>query len=309
MMQRMLVGALGLVITLLGVSLFFPRGVIAQTASVEACKAAILHCPVFGGCTVTSTFRRNRKSPVDGVVRNHNGTDYRAAERTLVFAAASGTVERSYHSTTFGETIILRHTDGAATLYAHLYYRGVEKGTFVRIGTIIGEADSTGRSKASHLHFEYVPSGEIIESSGRIDPAACIGDKTVTFRFHTIRNGEAFSVSRDYYVTWDGAVIARNSTGTTNEVTYSNTIRNAIAGPHKLAFTLHSFQGDVESFDLTASTQCMFFKDGAGTEKASLTVSITGAPIVNNASQPIENGNTKYVDFVIREPDGMGGCK
>lgn len=107
-------------------ALAIPIGSYAQTS--DTCQAVSIGCPVQGGCVVTDPFRRNRKNPVDGVVRHHNGVDYRAARGTPVLAAANGRVEKSYTSKTYGEVIVIRHDDGSATLYAHLEKRLVEEG-------------------------------------------------------------------------------------------------------------------------------------------------------------------------------------
>ncbi len=133
-----------------------------------------LVCPVVGGCTVRSPFQPVRKHPVLGVNRPHMGVDYRAPTGTGIVAAAGGQVERSYESSTFGSTVILRHGDGSATLYAHLSERGVSEGDTVGAGQSIGRSGNTGLSQAPHLHFEYVPGGPIIQSPRRMDPEKCM---------------------------------------------------------------------------------------------------------------------------------------
>jgi murein DD-endopeptidase MepM/ murein hydrolase activator NlpD len=84
------------------------------------CKAVSIRCPVANGCTVTSPFQKNRKHPKTGKLEDHWGTDYRAAIGTAVLAAADGTIELATSKNGYGNTIILRHSDKAATLYAHL---------------------------------------------------------------------------------------------------------------------------------------------------------------------------------------------
>jgi murein DD-endopeptidase MepM/ murein hydrolase activator NlpD len=130
-------------------------------------------CPVATGCTVTSPFQPARRNPVDGVVRPHTGVDYRAADGTQIEAAADGTVERAYTSTTYGNVVIIRHPDGAATLYAHLSELDVAAGNQVSQGDLIGLSGHTGRAAGPHLHFEYVPNGPLIRSPRRIDPEQC----------------------------------------------------------------------------------------------------------------------------------------
>lgn len=118
-----------------------------------------------------------------GVTSPHTGVDYSAAEGTAVFAAQDGIVERAYNSSSYGNTIIIRHNDGAATLYAHLLTMLVSVGDSVmsgvtQIGTSDGDPNTTpsaaGFSTGPHLHLEYVPNGQIIQSKSRIDPDLCL---------------------------------------------------------------------------------------------------------------------------------------
>lgn len=147
----------------------------ASGASGGACQAATIACPVAGGCIVNSPFVPNRINPVNGVSRPHSGVDYKAIQSTGILAAANGVVEKSqFHSGGHGEVVIIRHTDGSATLYAHLSARDVAVGQAVSKGQQIGYAGKTGLASGVHLHFEYVPNGEIYGSKNKIDPDACI---------------------------------------------------------------------------------------------------------------------------------------
>ncbi len=252
----------------------------ASAFAAAQCQAASLQCPVAGGCTVTDSFRRNRVSPVDGIIRNHNGTDFRAADGTQILAAARGTVEESYDSTSFGKTVIIRHADGGATLYAHLKVRGLVKGNQVQIGQVIGEADSTGRSTGSHLHFEYVPSGAIIQSSGRIDAEPCIGSISVRFRFEAPVGYEGTSISRDFYITIDGSLVGRALSGApAAHPTVANVLaQNLTTGNHIVGVTLNSSIAE-EVFKLSSQTSCFFFKDSDGTLKTEIGSAVRGSVI------------------------------
>ncbi len=73
-----------------------------------------------------------------------------------VYAAASGTIETvAYQSGGFGNYIVIKHTDGTRTLYAHLKSYCVKKGQSVTQGQTIGVMGSTGKSSGTHLHFEW----------------------------------------------------------------------------------------------------------------------------------------------------------
>lgn len=191
----------------------------SSSLSTSECKAASITCPVSGGCEVTSPYNKARKHPVTGETRPHYGVDYRAPTGTPLVAAAGGTVERSYTSSSFGETIVLRHDDGGATLYAHLQQRNVQVGDVVGQGQGIGTANNTGLSSGPHLHLEYVPNGQIIQSKSRIDPDACIdaeGSGSVTVSDSGSEADDAFGVLID------GFFIGQTAVGATNTLAVSN---------------------------------------------------------------------------------------
>ena len=54
----------------------------------------------------------------------------------------------------YGTTVEIDHGLGFTTLYAHLSQILVSRGDWVRPGTVIGLAGSSGRSTGPHLHYE-----------------------------------------------------------------------------------------------------------------------------------------------------------
>ena len=91
----------------------------------------------------------------DGYQEYHAGIDMRGPRGTPVLAAGSGVIEKAgnFHNG-YGNMIIIHHTDGRQTFYAHLNDIYVSTGDVVTQGTIIGEIGSTGDSTGNHLHFE-----------------------------------------------------------------------------------------------------------------------------------------------------------
>ncbi len=141
-----------------------------------SCSAASVVCPIRGGCDRPGSGFGIRDGSDPNVPANHPAQDFPGAQGTGILAAATGEVERSYSSVTYGETIILKHGDGSSTLYAHLRERFAFAGDGpVTQGDLIGSMNNTGiYSQGNHLHFEYAPFGQIIKSSARIDPLPCI---------------------------------------------------------------------------------------------------------------------------------------
>jgi len=54
----------------------------------------------------------------------------------------------------YGRMIEVDHGNGLATRYGHLSEIGAQDRRLVKIGQVIGEVGSTGRSTGPHLHYE-----------------------------------------------------------------------------------------------------------------------------------------------------------
>jgi murein DD-endopeptidase MepM/ murein hydrolase activator NlpD len=91
----------------------------------------------------------------------HPGLDLHAKPGTPVFAAQAGkVVYAGSRMRGYGKMIMIEHSSGITTLYAHNSRLLVKKGQWVRQGQRIASSGRTGRVTAPHLHFE-VRSGEI----------------------------------------------------------------------------------------------------------------------------------------------------
>ena len=110
---------------------------------------------------ITSSFSGKRKHPVLGYTRAHKGVDFRAPTGTPIPAAGSGRVIARSYNRGHGNFVKIRHNGTFETLYAHLskFAKGVNVGTVVRQGQIIGYAGSTGMSTGPHLHYEVIKNG------------------------------------------------------------------------------------------------------------------------------------------------------
>jgi len=86
----------------------------------------------------------------------HTGIDYALPVGTPVLASEDGTVVfAGWDKTGYGNTVIIRHPDGNATLNAHLAAPlKVKVGDKVKKSQVIGFSGSTGNSTGPHLHFE-----------------------------------------------------------------------------------------------------------------------------------------------------------
>lgn len=87
--------------------------------------------------------------------RNHEGIDLAAPLGVAVFAADDGRVIYADNLISgYGNMIIVEHTGGLLTAYAHNSVLLVQKGARVRRGQMIARVGQSGRATAPHLHFE-----------------------------------------------------------------------------------------------------------------------------------------------------------
>ncbi|MBP6855289.1 MAG: M23 family metallopeptidase [Candidatus Pacebacteria bacterium] len=86
-----------------------------------------------------------------------NGIDIAAPVGTPIYASASGTVIVSRSGGWgggYGSYVVIKHSNGTQTLYAHMSKVSVPLGATVTQGQVIGAVGNTGRSTGPHLHFE-----------------------------------------------------------------------------------------------------------------------------------------------------------
>lgn len=102
--------------------------------------------------------------------RMHSGLDLDLETGDNVYAAFEGMVRISQYHASYGNVVVIRHSNGLETLYAHMSQRKVKPGDYVEAGYVIGLGGNTGRSFGSHLHFEIRYLGEAIDPNLIIDP-------------------------------------------------------------------------------------------------------------------------------------------
>ncbi len=111
-----------------------------------------------------------RKDPFTHEMRMHRGVDIAAPEGTRVHAAKEGRVVHSGFQPGYGNTVVVRHSGGFETRYAHLGSLAVKAGDTLREYQLLGTVGTTGRSTGPHLHFEVRRDG------AAVDPKAWLAD-------------------------------------------------------------------------------------------------------------------------------------
>ena len=108
-----------------------------------------------------------RVNPQTGLIEHHNGYDIMLAANTpvtvktdeLLSPLVGGKVidvKPTEASGGFGNTAVIRGTDGKDYRLAHFNNVGVKPGDTITPDTIIGVAGNTGKSRGNHLHIEEI---------------------------------------------------------------------------------------------------------------------------------------------------------
>ena len=127
-------------------------------------KTTFKRIPINGNVRISSQFNPNRRHPVTGRVRPHNGTDFAVRVGTKIVAPANGIVETARYSKSAGYFIVLNHADGYSTVYMHLSKLNVKPGQSVKIGQEIARSGNTGLSTGPHLHYELRRNGRPVNA-------------------------------------------------------------------------------------------------------------------------------------------------
>jgi len=129
----------------------------AQIANVPSESGYLWPLPA-GYNTLSSLFA-GRIHPITGKRHNHTGIDIPAPGGTSIYAAKSGVVTTSAYNRSDGNYVVLSHSDGTSTLYAHMSKRNATVGKTVKQGAVIGYVGTTGSSTGNHLHYEIRVNG------------------------------------------------------------------------------------------------------------------------------------------------------
>jgi Peptidase family M23/Putative peptidoglycan binding domain len=96
--------------------------------------------------------------------RFHEGIDLLADRGTDIQAAAPGRVTfAGFAFGGWGKLVVVAHSDGVRTMYAHLSVVGVRLGESVSTGSVLGQVGATGDATGPHLHFEVRHRGAAVD--------------------------------------------------------------------------------------------------------------------------------------------------
>jgi murein DD-endopeptidase MepM/ murein hydrolase activator NlpD len=107
-----------------------------------------------------------RTHPIFHTRRFHAGIDIGAPSGTPIMAAGTGEVIYASAKAGYGNTVIIDHGGGIATLYAHQSAIVAGVGAVVARGATIGRVGCTGYCTGPHLHFEVRVNGDPVNPLG-----------------------------------------------------------------------------------------------------------------------------------------------
>ncbi len=100
-----------------------------------------------------------------------------SAGGVVSFSGISGSLTSGY-----GRLVIIRHSDGTRTYYAHNKANLVSQGQSVSRGQIIAKEGTTGGSTGDHIHFEWRAAGGNASTKGRFTG---IGEPRQDYRYRS----------------------------------------------------------------------------------------------------------------------------
>jgi len=119
----------------------------------------------------------------------HMGIDLASTAMTPVGAANAGRVVMAEPVGIFGNTVIIDHGFGLASLYAHLSNMMVSVGDTVHKGAVIGNTGMTGLAAGDHLHFSMIVHNVFVNPLEWWDPNWI--ENNVTAKIKAVREGKS----------------------------------------------------------------------------------------------------------------------
>jgi murein DD-endopeptidase MepM/ murein hydrolase activator NlpD len=116
--------------------------------------------PLIGGW-ISSHFG-NRTDPISGRGAFHAGVDFAGSPGSKVIAVGPGVVSFAGYKSGYGNLVEVTHPTGYMTRYGHNSRNLVRVGQSVQKGDPVAIIGSTGRSTGTHVHFEVLKDGTVV---------------------------------------------------------------------------------------------------------------------------------------------------
>lgn len=133
----------------------------AAPAPRATARPGMLQWPLRG--VLYARFGRKGKTP-------HDGIDLSAPAGTPVRTAGEGSVLFAGPQQGYGLLVIVEHSRGLVTVYAHNKDLRVRTGQLLREGQVIATVGESGKTSGPHLHFEVRQDGEPVDPLKLLGP-------------------------------------------------------------------------------------------------------------------------------------------
>lgn len=144
----------------------------------------------FKAFRITSPFGP-RKDPITGSSNTHKGADIVPTDGDWnIRPMLPGVVKPTQYSTVWGNSILIDHSGGVLSFYAHCAKIYVQAGDTVQEDTTIAYMGNTGRSTGAHLHFGVQIDGVWI------DPVEYAKERMSLEKVKVTEDGQSFSAYR-----------------------------------------------------------------------------------------------------------------
>lgn len=130
------------------------------TPDGHSMRKAFLRTPV-DFSRISSGFSLARFHPILNKIRAHKGVDYAASTGTPIKSTGDGKIVFRGVKGGYGNVVIVQHGATYSTLYGHMsaFARGLQSGSHVRQGQVIGYVGKSGLASGPHLHYEFLVNG------------------------------------------------------------------------------------------------------------------------------------------------------
>ena len=144
----------GRVVTASAFPLEVEDGIEYYDAQGQSVERPFLRSPV-KYTRVSSNYSERRLHPILHTYTPHRALDYAAPTGTPVYAVGDGKVVYRGWKGASGRLVVVRHSNGYQSYYAHLYRiaKGLRVGNHVSRGSFVGTVGKSGRATGPHLHF------------------------------------------------------------------------------------------------------------------------------------------------------------
>ena len=153
----------------------------------KSAKKFLVRKPVAIGIMRSGFGERNH--PLLHYMKMHTGVDWAAPFGTPIFAAGNGAIDEIGLKGGYGKYIRIRHANGYQTAYGHMtaFARGLNAGSRVRQGQVIGFVGSTGLSTGAHVHYEILVNDRFVDPMRIKLPRGRVLDGTALALFEKTR--------------------------------------------------------------------------------------------------------------------------